>query len=686
MSPPDLQEHRIACRCCPAACGMIATVRGAEILRLDGDPDHPVSGGYSCAKGRAIPERHHHASRLNGPRLAGVEASWDDCLSDLAGRLKTLRAESGPDAVGVFGGTGGAWDTLGWWASTQLVKALGTAQYYTVGTVDTAPLYRAAELVTGYYSVQPAWVPDESGPSMVILLGTNPCVSHGYLGADWPNPVHRLREYRKGGGELWTIDPRETKTALISDRHLAPRPGSDVFLLAWLVRELLREGCDQGELSGHCAAGDIEALRAGVERFDLAFAIAGTGLPAQGLQDLLAAIRRNGKIAILAGTGVSFGAHGLLAEWLRWALLIVTGSLDTPGGMFFPVTSLARMEDLPWNTPAPAEGRSDAAPASRPDLRGFMGQHAASAVVDEIEAGNLRALIVFGGNPLTCLPDAERTEAALRSLEVLVVVDPFENDLTRIATHVLSTTWLLERSDIKQRPTRVEYSPAILPPGADRRPGWWIMAAIAERLGLHLFGDDLALGDMDEAKVFGLMLTKARVSYEALAAAGKHGIPTPQIIGWFHEKVLGDRGWRIAPAALLERLAKVRPATAKGAVLVTGRVAYATNSVLFPPAVRRTDIPPAIHLSPDLAAARGVVHGDLIELVSEFGVLEGTAEIDASLHPGTVWMNHGWTRRNVNALIDGRQIDALTTQPYFSAVPLEVRRVETGKTGTRAGV
>jgi anaerobic selenocysteine-containing dehydrogenase len=108
MAVPELRAERVACRCCPAACGMIATIQGSQILKLEGDPQHPVSQGYSCAKGRAVPAKHHDGSRLDRPRPAGAETTWTSCLQDLGGRLRQLRAEYGAGAVGVFAGTGGA--------------------------------------------------------------------------------------------------------------------------------------------------------------------------------------------------------------------------------------------------------------------------------------------------------------------------------------------------------------------------------------------------------------------------------------------------------------------------------------------------------------------------------------------------------------------------------------------------
>jgi hypothetical protein len=117
--------------------------------------------------------------------------------------------------------------------------------------------------------------------------------------------------------------------------------------------------------------------------------------------------------------------------------------------------------------------------------------------------------------------------------------------------------------------------------------------------------DGRRLAELDEPQVYRVMLKNARVTYDELAAAGKHGLPTPHNIGWFHEKVLAGRGWRIAPEVMLERLAALHQSRDGGAVLVPGRVLYATNSVEFPPAARKNEIPPAIHLSRQLAESTG---------------------------------------------------------------------------------
>lgn len=65
---------RSYCRQCLAVCGLIVTVEGDGITAVRGDPDHPVTRGYTCAKGRALGEMHHAPDRLNEPLLRRGEA------------------------------------------------------------------------------------------------------------------------------------------------------------------------------------------------------------------------------------------------------------------------------------------------------------------------------------------------------------------------------------------------------------------------------------------------------------------------------------------------------------------------------------------------------------------------------------------------------------------------------------
>ncbi len=211
------------------------------------------------------------------------------------------------------------------------------------------------------------------------------------------------------------------------------------------------------------------------------------------------------------GTGVTMARDGVLAEWLRWVVLIASGSLDVATGMRFNRGTVQRLR--PRRAGAPRAALPS--PVSRPELPRVVGQVPAVALAAEIEAGNVRALFVTGGNPLTAFPQPERLHAALRTLEVLAVVDVADNPLTEIATHVLPATGQLERADITLAEltalrSALQATPAVVSPVADRRPVWWMFAALSRAMGRAPAGtpDPDDLGDEDYLR--GVLAHRAR--------------------------------------------------------------------------------------------------------------------------------------------------------------------------------
>ncbi len=140
-----------------------------------------------------------------------------------------------------------------------------------------------------------------------------------------------------------------------------------------------------------------------------------------------------------------------------------------------------------------------------------MGEWPAAVVPAEIEAGNLRALVVLGGNLVTALPDTARVLAALPRLEVLAVVDVAETPTTALATHVLPTHAQLERPDIPllndlyNSERMMQYTAAVLPRHDDRRAGWWVLAQIGRSLGVDVLPDGADPDALDDDAVLDLV-------------------------------------------------------------------------------------------------------------------------------------------------------------------------------------
>jgi anaerobic selenocysteine-containing dehydrogenase len=437
---------RSFCRICTAICGIVVEVDGDEVLKVRGDPDHPLSHGYTCPKGRALPQLHHYPDRIERPllRIGGrlEPVSWEACLDDLGDRLRAIIDEHGPASVGVYFGSGLGMDAADYRMMEALFDAIGTPAKFSPLTIDGTAKTLVSHLVGGF----PGFTShiDYERASLVLYIGVNPVVSHGHnIGLS--DPVSAIRSLRSHA-EVWVLDPRRTETARLATRHLAPRPGADYAVLAYLVRELLRDGADPDVRSRQVTGRD--ELAAAVEPFSAAHAADVSGLPEDDLAALLAAVRRAGPVAVHTGTGVTMGAeNGNVTAWLVWVLMILTGAMNRPGGVWFHPGFHLQFDamDLPVLPPEIIFGPG---PRSRPETQAFLGEWPCAALPDEIRAGNIRAFLNLGGSILASFPDRNALEPALRSLDLLVSTDVIANPTTELSTHVLPTKGQLERADI----------------------------------------------------------------------------------------------------------------------------------------------------------------------------------------------------------------------------------------------
>jgi anaerobic selenocysteine-containing dehydrogenase len=311
-------------------CGIVVELNGDEVVRVRGDPEHPVTRGYVCPKGCALPKVHHHPQRLERPLIRterGLQpTSWDHVLDDLARRLREVIDKYGPSSVGIFYGSGVGMDAAGYRMSEALQRAIGTPAKFSPLTIDGCAKTFVASAVGGFpgFSARP----DYERIKLVIYIGINPMVSHGHTVA-MPNPAMTIRGAARQG-EVWVIDPLHTETARFATRHVAPLPGTDYAILAYLIRELLREGANEEVLAR--ATVDSTTLRRVVEPFTRERAAEIAGVSADDLSDLLVSVRKAGRLAVETGTGVTMSEGSNLTQWLAWVLMIVTDSMNRPGG------------------------------------------------------------------------------------------------------------------------------------------------------------------------------------------------------------------------------------------------------------------------------------------------------------------------------------------------------------------
>jgi anaerobic selenocysteine-containing dehydrogenase len=638
-------------------CGILVDIDGDRVVAVHGDGGHPFSHGYTCSKGRALPQLHHHPDRLERPqmRMDGTlqNTTWEACLDDLGTKLRDTINTHGPESVGINFGTGVGMDAVGYRIAQSLHAAIGTPAKFSPLTIDGTAKVLMAELMGGSSALTGR--PDYDNATFAMFIGSNPVVSHGHT-VGLPNPRGAIRHLAKHA-EVWVVDPRYTETARLASHHLTPRPGTDYALLAYLVREVLRDGV-------RAPAQDVDALAAAVAPYTLRHAATIADVPEAELEQLLSAVCRSGRIVVDTGTGVTMSTSANVTQWLSWALLIITDSMNRPGGIWFHPGFGYQLEsfELPI---IPREGHFGPGPRSRPETQAFLREWPCATLPDEIDAGNIRAFLNLGGSLLTAFPDAGSLLPALEKLDVLATTEILPNETTAISTHVLPTKGQLERPDVTlwdilSPRVSAQHTDALVTPVGQRRSMWWVLAEIGRRLGHELADTDAT----DEA-MLAQVSSGGRAPYDELVTNGwaeaDRELPAP----WVDRHIERLGGWRLAPQVLVDQLNALRePAPL---VLVPRRQMRRLNAQLeFLGEVAE------IVVHPDDAAAAGVSDDQRLIVRSEHGELTGVARVDASVRRGAVSVPHGHASANVNLLTSKDDIDLVTGMTRYSGIPVSL--------------
>ena len=362
--------------------------------------------------------------------------SWEEAWQFVAERLAPIRAAHEPNAVGVYIGNPTAHNIGLSMGLGVFTAGLGTTNVFTAGTVDQVPKHLASMLMFGEGMSIP--VPDIEHTDCLLMLGANPIVSNGSL---WMVPGFRqkLRAMQQRGGQLITVDPRRTETARLADQHLFIQPGTDAWLLCALVNELVALGC---EPQASLPVVGWQALRAACAKIDLQQAAAHTGIESEAIKALALSLSQAAAPVVYGRVGTTLQRYGTLTSFLVEVINVLLGALDKQGGALFP--------EQPYSEPAgsaePAYNRWQSRVSEYPEV---MGQIPCAALAEEIEAegpGQIRALVCFAGNPVVSNPDSKRLEQALEKLELMVCVDIYHNETTRLADVVLPGTSPFEDS------------------------------------------------------------------------------------------------------------------------------------------------------------------------------------------------------------------------------------------------
>src|ERR1700722_11990936 len=475
---------------CPDTCATLVTVEDGRAVRIAGDPAHPFTAGFLCAKVNRYLEPPYPPDRLTQPlRRTGVKGSgqfapisWDEALGEVADRLNAIRhSPDGPEAIlpSSYCGTMGL--VQGSSMDRRFFHALGAS--YLDRTICAAAGAEGMRMTVGRsIGVDPEGVPESD---FVLLWGTNTLSSNPHL---WPY----ITKARANGAPVVCIDPLRTRTAEQSDEWIAIRPGTDAALALGMMHVMFAEGLEDADyLARHTLGAD--ALRERWLAYPPAHVAAITGLD---VEQVVSLGRRYGQ-ARAAFVRLNYGLQrhygGGMAVRTIACLPAVAGHWRRPGGG----VQLSTSGTFGFDTAALE--RPDLAPPNTRTINMIRLGQALAEPDAGVGGPPVRALVVYNSNPASVTPDRNAVLAGLKREDLFtVVVEQFRTDTVDYADIVLPATTQLEHWDVHFAYGHLYASlnrPAIDPMG-ECKPNSEIFRLLAARMGrAHpaLQDDDLTM-------------------------------------------------------------------------------------------------------------------------------------------------------------------------------------------------
>jgi anaerobic selenocysteine-containing dehydrogenase len=699
---------------CPDACGVLIAVEDGRATKIQGDPNHPVTRGFLCAKVAKYLDRVYSPDRVLYPmrRIApkgisianageGARAtsawqriSWDEALDEIASRFDKIVAEFGGEAIlpYSYGGTLGALNGAS--MDRRFFTRLGASELER--TICSSAGEAGLESVMG---VKLGTEPEQFVHSRYIIAWASNI--HGNNVHLWPFIV----EARRKGAKLVVIDPYRTRTAACADWYLPINPGTDAALALAMMHVIIGAGLHDADYVAKYTLG-FDQLREKVKAYPPERVAQWTGISAEDIRKLAREYATTRPAVIRVNYGVQRSEGGGMATRAIAMLPCVTGSLKEVGGGIHLSTSGA----FDLNKQA----------LRRPDLRppGLNPPR----VVNMVELGNalntlsdppLKALFVYNSNPAAVCPNHNEVVRGLKRPDLFTVVhEQFFTDTTDYADIVLPATTFFEHKDLQTAYGHyyLQVSDQAIEPLGECRSNVDLFRTLAARMG---FNDECFSESIDEM-IDGALASKnpwlRGITRERLQREGQirmnfggegpvaihdpgnqqgstadsanfflpfaHGnFRTPSGKAELYSEAMKAQG--LDPVAEFTPPSESRNGTAKATfpleLLARKADNFLNSTFCNVPSVQEMEDGNLLEMHSADARARGIVDGARVRVYNQRGEIFLKARVDGAVQPGVVSARLNWAKlnpefRNINVLTSEKLSDLGNSATFYSVL------------------
>jgi anaerobic selenocysteine-containing dehydrogenase len=698
---------------CPDACGVLITVQDGRATKIQGDPNHPMTRGFLCAKVAKYLDRVYSPDRVlypmrriapkgnaahagEGARAAQVwqRITWDEALDEIAERFHKIVAEFGSEAIlpYSYGGTLGALNNGS--MDRRFFTRLGASELER--TICSSAGEAGLESVMG---VKLGTEPDQFVHSRYIIAWASNI--HGNNVHLWPYIV----EARRKGAKLVVIDPYRTRTAACADWYLPINPGTDGALALAMMHVIIAEGLHDADYISKYTLG-FDALCEKVKAYPPERAAQSTGIAAEDICKLAREYATTRPAVIRLNYGVQRSDGGGTATRAISMLPCIIGSLKEVGGGIHLSTSGA----FDFNKQA----------LRRPDLRDPSLKPV--RIVNMVELGKalntlsdppLQALFVYNSNPAAVCPNHNEVVRGLKRTDLFTVVhEQFFTDTTDYADILLPATTFFEHKDLQAAYGHyyVQVSDQAIEPLGECRPNVELFRALAARMG---FTDECFRESID-AMIDGALasnnpwlqgITRERLQREGqvrlnfsgqLPVAGcQSGTPqnagqstqepflpfaygnfrTPSGKAELYSEAMKALG--LDPVAEFTPPSESRHGAGKSTfpleLLARKADNFLNSTFTNQPSVRQMEEVDLLEMHSTDAEPRGIADGETVRVYNNRGEIFLKARVDGAVRPGVVSARLNWAKlspgfRNINVLTSEKLSDLGNSATFYSVL------------------
>ena len=683
MRGSRIKRTKTVCTYCGVGCSFDIWTRDRQILKVE-PAQGPANGVSTCVKGKFGWGFANSEDRLTTPliRENGMfrKATWDEALSLIARRFSEIKVASGPDSLAFISSSKCTNE------ESYLMQKLARA---VIGTnnMDNCSRYCQAPATVGLwrtvgYGGDSGSIHDIEQADLVLIVGSNTAESHPVL-ATRVKRAHKLR-----GQKLIVADLREHEMARRADVFLHPKPGTDLIWLSAVTRYLFDNGLANTAFVSKWVEGADEYIKS-LEPFTLEMASERCGLPEETLIKVARMIADAGSVCILWAMGVTQHVAGSDTSTAISNLLLATGNYMRPGTGAYPLRGHNNVQGasdhgaMPnffpgyqrVDDPAIRDKFERAWGVSLPPKPGLNNHQMVDAILD----GRLKAMYVFGEEMSVVDSNANYVAQALSKLDFFVVQDIFFGETCRYADVVLPASPSLEKDGtFTSTERRIQRLYKVLDPLGDSRPDWQIILDLANRLGADW---NYAHPSDIYAEIASLTPLMAGVTYERLE--GYESLQWPVAADGSDQPLLYTKQFDFPGGkAKFFRLAWTEPSDQPDASydlhLNNGRLLehFHEGNMTYRTEGIREKVPSTfVEISPELASARGIQSGSVVELTSRYGCVRVHALVTDRVKGSELYMPMNSLVEPVNRLTSSNT-DKVTSTPAYKEASVRMELID----------